>query len=50
LPYQQYMKYFSIKENTIDTPFGVKLTKTTLVTPEGQLYFYSKLKDVEGGF
>jgi len=50
LPDQQYMKYFSVKENTIDTPFCVKLVKTTLVTPEGQLYFYSKLKDVEGGF
>ena len=43
-PYQSYMKYFSIKENSIDTPFGIKLTKTTLINPVGQLYFYHKLK------
>lgn len=45
MPYQQYMKHFAIKESSIDTPFGVKITKTTLVTPEGQLYFYEKLKN-----
>jgi len=45
LPYQSYMKYFSVKENSFDTAFGVKITKTTLINPEGQLYFYHKLKN-----
>jgi len=44
MPYQQYMKYFLIKESSIDTPFGVRITKTTKIKPEGQLYFYEKLK------
>jgi len=44
-PYQDYMKYFAIKESSVDTPFGVKTTLTTMVTPDGQLYFYHKLKN-----
>jgi anti-repressor protein len=47
LPYQSFMKYFSVKENSFDTAFGVKITKTTLINPEGQLYFYHKLKNKE---
>ena len=43
-PYQRYMKYFYVKERTINTPFGTKLRKTTMVSPEGQIYFYHKLK------
>jgi prophage antirepressor-like protein len=49
LPYQQFMKYFFVKEKPIDTPFGVKLTTTTMINPEGQLYFYNKLnKEFKG--
>ena len=43
-PYQQYMQYFELKENTYNTPFGPRITTTTLITPKGQLYFYNKLK------
>lgn len=43
-PYQKYMKYFAVKESTIDTAFGTRLTKTTLITPHGQLFLYNKLK------
>lgn len=43
-PYQTYMKYFVVEENTIDTPFCVKSVKTTKINPDGQVYFYSKLK------
>jgi len=44
--YQKYSKYFVMRENAIDTMFGVKITKTTLITPEGQVFLYSKLKEV----
>jgi phage antirepressor YoqD-like protein len=42
-PYQAYMKYFAVIENTVDTIFGQKIVKTTKIRPEGQLYFYEKL-------
>jgi anti-repressor protein len=42
-PYQAYMRYFVVKESTVDTPWGEKITKTTKINPEGQLYFYKKL-------
>jgi anti-repressor protein len=43
-PYQKYMKYFKVIERTRDTMWGQKITKTTKVTPQGQLYFYEKLE------
>ncbi len=43
-PYQRYMKYFVVIERTRDTMWGQKITKTTKVTPQGQLYFYEKLE------
>ena len=35
--------YFVIKVSTIDTPYGIKETKTTLVTPKGQIKIVEKL-------
>ena len=43
-PYQQHMKHFEVVVRPIDTPFGVKETTTTKINPQGQLYFYNKLK------
>jgi len=45
-PYQQYVDkgYFVVEEKPIDTPYGVKLTKTTKVTPKGQVYIIERLK------
>jgi anti-repressor protein len=42
-PFQQYMKYFNVKETPVNTVYGNKLFKTTVVTPEGQLYFFNKI-------
>jgi phage antirepressor YoqD-like protein len=36
--------YFVVEEKTVDTPYGVKLTQTTKVTPKGQVYIIEKLK------
>jgi phage antirepressor YoqD-like protein len=35
---------FKVKVATIDTPFGIKQTRTTIVTPDGQLYLFKKLQ------
>ena len=45
-PYQRYMdnKTFYVKVNIINTAFGDKQTRTTLITPTGQLYLFKKLK------
>lgn len=45
-PYQYAMerKWFVVEENNVNTPYGVKLTKTTKVTPKGQVYIIEKLK------
>ena len=43
VPYQKLMHLFAVQESTWKTAFGPKLAKTTLVTPEGQIYFFSKL-------
>lgn len=43
-PYQKYMKYFVVKETPVYTYYGEKINKTTKIKPEGQLYFYNKLK------
>ena len=46
-PYQSYIdrQYFVVKESTFNTPYGEKLSKTTLVTPKGQIWIIGKLKD-----
>ena len=36
-------KYFIVKLGTINTPYGIKETKTTLVTPAGQIHIVEKL-------
>lgn len=45
-PYQQYVDkgYFVVEEKPIDTPYGVKLARTTKVTPKGQVYIIERLK------
>ena len=48
VPYQTYIdrKYFFVKESTYNTPYGeVHLSKTTLVTPKGQIWLVSKIKE-----
>lgn len=35
--------YFVVKCGTIDTPYGIKETRTTLVTPKGQIYIVQRL-------
>lgn len=46
-PYQSYIdrQYFVVKESSFNTPYGEKLSKTTLVTPKGQIWIIGKLKD-----
>jgi anti-repressor protein len=46
-PYQSYIDrgYFYIKESTYNTPYGEKITTTTLVTPKGQVWLVSKVKE-----
>lgn len=45
-PYQQYVDkgYFVVKETTSKTPYGVRLNKTTLITPLGQIKIIEKLR------
>ena len=45
-PYQHVMDkgYFVVKETASKTPYGVKLNKTTLVTPLGQVKIIEKLR------
>lgn len=45
-PYQYAMDrdWFVVEEKNVNTPYGVKLTKTTKVTPKGQVYIIEKLK------
>lgn len=45
-PYQHVMDkgYFVIKETASNTPYGVKLNRTTLVTPLGQVKIIEKLR------
>ncbi len=49
LPYQTYVDkgYFVVKENVIDSAFKTFITFTTLITPNGQVYLYNKLKNIE---
>jgi len=48
MPYQKSINQglFEVIERPIDTPYGIKLTKTTLITPKGQVYFTEKLRDL----
>ena len=45
-PYQSAIDkgYFVVKESKVETPYGVKLTKTTLVTPLGQIKIVEKFR------
>ena len=45
-PYQRYMdnKTFYVKADVISTAFGDKQVRTTLITPQGQLYLFKKLQ------
>lgn len=45
-PYQYGMdrEWFVVEENNVKTPYGVKLSKTTKVTPKGQVYIIERLK------
>lgn len=45
-PYQSYIDrgYFVVEENTINTPYGVKLTKTCKCTPKGQIAIVEKFR------
>ena len=49
LPYQTYVDkgYFVVKENVIDSAFKTFITFTSLITPNGQVYLYNKLKNIE---
>lgn len=46
-PYQSYLDrgYFYVKEATFSTPSGEKLSRTTLVTPKGQIWMVGKVKE-----
>lgn len=45
-PYQSSINQglFLVEEKSINTPYGVKLTKTTKVTPKGQVFIIEKLR------
>jgi len=43
-PYQKYMDYFEVKENTYKTPYGTKTSIQSLVNGKGQIYFVEKLR------
>lgn len=45
-PYQYAMEreWFVVEEKNTDTAYGVKLVKTTKVTPKGQVYIIERLK------
>jgi anti-repressor protein len=47
LPYQSMIDrgYFSVKETTYNTSFGRRISKRTMITPMGQIYFCNKLKE-----
>ena len=41
-------KYFVVKLNSVNTPYGMLQTKTTLVTPKGCIHIVERLlKEVE---
>lgn len=49
-PVQPYLEMglFEVKETTIHTPSGDKISATTLITGKGQLYFIEKLRKAFG--
>jgi hypothetical protein len=46
-PTKKFMKYFKLVDNILNTPFGKKSISTTMVTPEGQMYFSYKVKKLK---
>lgn len=46
-PYQTYIDrgYFVVKETSYMTPYGERLSQTTMVTPKGQIWLVSKVKE-----
>jgi len=44
-PYQEYIDrgYFVVEEKPVNTPYGVILSKTTKVTPKGQVYIIERV-------
>ena len=50
-PYQRYIdnNTFIVTVGTIDTPFGSKQTRTTKITPTGQLYLFDKITESKKG-
>lgn len=36
-------KYFTLKVNVVQTPYGIKSSRTTLVTPRGQIHIVERL-------
>ena len=41
-------KYFTLKINVVQTPYGIKSSQTTLVTPQGQIHIVERLiKEME---
>lgn len=42
--YAMNLNLFVVEENTVNTPYGVKLSTTIKVTPKGQVYIIEKLK------
>lgn len=49
IPYQRYIDQgiFEIKEGTYKTPYGTKISITTLVTGKGQIYLIEKLRKLK---
>lgn len=46
IPYQKYMDMglFEVIEKPYNTPYGIHLSKTTMITPKGQIYFVEKIR------
>lgn len=43
-PYQRYMDYFDVVERSYEAGNSVRITKTTRIKPNGQLYIFKRLK------
>jgi phage antirepressor YoqD-like protein len=50
-PYQRYLdnKTFVVNVKIIETPFGEKQTRTTKITPSGQLFLFKKIMEGQVG-
>lgn len=42
--YGMNLNLFVVEETNVNTPYGIKLSRTTKVTPKGQIYIIEKLK------